>query len=99
MAAQQLPESKTSVRRLGPVPWFREGFRGLSVRAHADVPAADDPVILGARVRGVLGCTRTRDLDRILNVQLLPLGYVALLQWSTTSREILVVVTVAHDAA
>jgi hypothetical protein len=76
------PTISQSTRRLGPVPWYHDGCRGLAVRACADVPSFDDSMIRGALVRGALTCIRFDALDRALNRELWPLGYVAHLERS-----------------
>ena len=80
------PETQTMavrpVRRLGPVPWCHDGCTALGVRARADVPSSDDSMIRGALMRGALACERLATLDRAMNRELWPLGYVAHLERS-----------------
>jgi hypothetical protein len=76
------------MRRIGAVPWYRDGYHGLSVRAGADVPSFEDPMIRGALVRGALACKRIEDLDRALNRELWPLGYVARIEPSPRDRSL-----------
>jgi hypothetical protein len=78
-------------RRLGAVPWYHDGCNGLSVRAGADVPAFDDQMIRGALARGALACTRIEGLDRALNRELWPIGYVARLETDQSDRPIVLV--------
>ena len=73
-------------RKLGPVPWYQNGCRGLTVHAGTDVPSFDDPMIRVALVRGALACRRISDLERALNRELWPLGYVARLERNLTDR-------------
>jgi len=73
---------------LGPVPWYQNGCRGLTVRASADVPSMDDPMIRVALVRGALACRRIGNLERTLNRELWPLGYVARLERNLTDRSV-----------
>lgn len=75
-----IPSEMTAVRalrKLGPVPWFHDGCSGLAVRVRADVPSFDDSMIRGALLRGVTSCERLATLDRAINRELWPLGYVA----------------------
>jgi hypothetical protein len=72
------------------VPWYHDGCQGLSVRARADVPTFDDSMIRGALVRGALACKRIDCLDRALNRELWPLGYVAYLE-TEADRSVVVV--------
>jgi hypothetical protein len=67
-------------RKLKPVPWFHDGCSGLTIRARADVPSFDDSMIHGALLRGAASCERLTTLDRAINRELWPLGYVAHLE-------------------
>lgn len=82
------PIVEHATRRLGAVPWYHDGFRGLSVRARADVPSFDDSMIRGALVRATLACERIVTLDRALNRELWPLGYVAHLEPDVADRAV-----------
>ena len=75
-------------RKLGPVPWYQNGCRGLPVHAGTDVPSYDDPMIRVALVRGALACSRIGDLERALNRELWALGYVARLERNLTDRSV-----------
>jgi hypothetical protein len=69
-----------AIRKLRPVPWFHDGCTGLAVRAQADVPPFDDLMIHSALLRGAAGCERLAALDRVINRELWPLGYVAYIE-------------------
>ena len=75
-------------RKLGPVPWYQNGCRGLTVHAGTDVPSYDDPMIRVALVRGALACSRIGDLERALNRELWALVYVARLERNLTDRSV-----------
>ena len=75
-------------RKLGTVPWYQNGCRGLTVHAGTDVPSFDDPMIRVALVRGALACKRIGELERVLNRELWPLGYVARLEHNLTDRSL-----------
>jgi hypothetical protein len=79
------------MRRVGSVPWYHGGCHRLSARAGADVPTFDDSMLRGALVRGALACQRIEDLDRALNRELWPLGYLARVERSQTDRSIVIV--------
>jgi hypothetical protein len=81
-------QETAATRRIGAVPWYRDGYHGLSVRAGADVPTFEDPMIRGALVRGALACKRIEDLDRVLNRELWPLGYLARIEPSPRDRSL-----------
>lgn len=83
--------SAAATRRLGAVPWYHDGYQGLSVRVGADVPSFDDPMITSALIRGVLACQRTEGLDRAFSRELWPLGYVARLETGETGCSIVLV--------
>ena len=78
-------------RRIGAVPWYRDGYHGLSVRAGADVPSFEEPMIRGALVRAALACKRLEDLDRALNRELWSLGYLARIEQSPRDRRLVFV--------
>lgn len=71
-----------TVRKLGPVPWLHDGCSGLSIRARADVPSFDDALIRVALKRGAMACETLAVLDRAINRELWPIGYVAHLERS-----------------
>jgi hypothetical protein len=89
------PETQTpaarAVRRLGLVPWYHDGCKALAVRARAEVPPFDDSMIRGALMRGALACERLAILDRIINRELWPLGYVAHLERSVADGSVVLV--------
>ena len=85
------PRPAPGPRTLGPVPWCQDGCSGLTVRAGKDVPSFDDPMIRVALVRGALDCGRVDRLERALNRQLWPLGYVAHLERDLTDRSVVIV--------
>ncbi len=85
------------MRHLGPVPWFREGYKGLAVHAAPSVPIADDPIIRGALVRAVLTSNSLARLETAVNRELRPLGYVATLH-SGGARRGVVHVEIAKGA-
>jgi hypothetical protein len=60
----------------------------LTVHAGTDVPSFDDPMIRVALVRGALACERIGELERVLNRELWPLGYVARLEHNLTDRSL-----------
>ena len=66
-----------SLRKLRPVPWCHDGCSGLAVRARGDVPSFDESMIRSALLRGAISCDRLTALDRAINRELWPLGYVA----------------------
>jgi hypothetical protein len=80
-----------AARRLGAVPWYHDGYHGLSVRVREDVPSFDDPMIRSALIRGAMACDRIAGLDRALSRELWSLGYVARLDVSETGPEIVLV--------
>ena len=79
------------VRRLGPVPWFHDGCSGLAVRARADVPSFDNSMIRGALLRSAASCERLTALDRAINRELWPLGYVAHLERNVAAGGVVLV--------
>lgn len=85
------PRPASGPRKLGPVPWRQSGCRGLTVRAGTDVPSFDDPMIRVALVRGALACRRIGNLERALNRELWPLGYVARLERNPEDRSAVLV--------
>jgi hypothetical protein len=80
MTPPSLPGDVLGLRRIGPVPWYHNGCRGLSITAGTDVPTFDDSMIRLALVRGAETCDTIDSLDRALNRELWPLGYVARLE-------------------
>jgi hypothetical protein len=80
-----------ALRKLGPVPWFHDGCSGLAIRARADVPSFDDSMIRGALLRSAASCERLTALDRAINRELWPLGYVAHLERSVASGGVVLV--------
>jgi hypothetical protein len=80
-----------SLRKLRPVPWFHDGCSGLALRARADVPRFDDTMIRSALLRGVEACERLAALDRAINRELWPLGYVAFLERSVGDDAVVLV--------
>jgi hypothetical protein len=73
------------------VPWSHDGCNGLALRARADVPSYDEAMVRGALVRGAASCDRVGDLDRAINRQLWPLGYVARLERSAVDEAVITV--------
>jgi len=71
------------------LPWAHGGFKRLAVTIGPDVPAFDDSMIRGALVRAAIACERTEALDRALNRELWPLGYVARVEQSVLDRTVL----------
>ena len=67
-------------RWIAAVPWYTDGYHGLSVQASADVPPVADQMIRRALVRGALAWRCVDGLDRALNRELWSLGYVARLE-------------------
>jgi hypothetical protein len=78
-----------AARRLGAVPWYHDGYHGLSVRVTEDVPTFDDPMIRSALIRAAMACDRIESLDRALSRELWTLGYVARLDVNETGLEII----------
>jgi hypothetical protein len=72
-------------RRLGAVPWDHDGFQRLAIWAKGDIPVFDDSMIRGALARCAHACEQLNALDRALNRELWPLGYVASIE--TTARD------------
>jgi hypothetical protein len=92
--AMAIPTHTTTIRalrQLGPVPWFHDGCSGLALRARADVPRFDDTMIRSALLRGVEACERLAALDRAINRELWPLGYVAFLERSVGDDAVVLV--------
>lgn len=67
-------------RRLGPVPWYHDGFDGLAAEALPSVPPSDDSMIRAALVRGALSSRTMAELERALNRELWQIGYTARIQ-------------------
>ncbi|MGA3057796.1 MAG: hypothetical protein ABSE70_07145 [Candidatus Limnocylindrales bacterium] len=63
----------------------------MTVRAGTDVPSFDDLMIRVALVRGALACRQIDGLERALNRELWPLGYVAHLERDLTDRSVVLV--------
>ncbi len=80
-----------AVRKLAPVPWCHDGCSGLAIRARADVPSFDDSMIRGGIIRGAVSCERLTVLDRAINRELWPLGYVAHLERGVADGGVVVV--------
>ena len=78
-------------RKLGLVPWFHDGYDSLAVRARSDVPSFDDPMIRSALLRGVASCERIGALDRAINRELWPLGYIANLERNVAGEAVVLV--------
>lgn len=78
MMNRKSPTQQLSAGRwIAAVPWYTDGYHGLSVRATTDVPPLADQMIRSALVRGALSWRRVDGLDRALNRELWSLGYVA----------------------
>lgn len=54
----------------------------LALRARGDLPSYDEAMVRVALVRGAASCDRVSDLERAINRQLWPLGYVVRLERS-----------------
>jgi hypothetical protein len=91
MALVSAPRPASGRRKLGPVPWHHGGCRGLTVHAGTDVPAFDDSMIRVALVRGALACGQIDNLERALNRELWPIGYVARLEQNLMDRSVVLV--------
>jgi hypothetical protein len=63
------------------------------VQAGENVPTFDDQMIRGALARGALACKKIEGLDRALNRELWPLGYVARLEIDQPDRPSVLVET------
>lgn len=83
-------------RRLGSVPWYRDGCNGLAVVALSEVPSSDDSMIRAALVRGALSCRQVDEFDRVLNRELWQIGYVARIERNPANRAI-VSVEISRD--
>jgi hypothetical protein len=64
-------------RTLPTIHWALDGRHGLVVRLRNDVPSQDDLMIRSALMRSAARCERLGALDRTINRELGPLGYVA----------------------
>ncbi|MGZ6267245.1 MAG: hypothetical protein ACXWNR_01590 [Candidatus Limnocylindrales bacterium] len=73
------------------MPWYHGGCRGLTVHAGPDVPSFDDPMIRVALIRGALTCGQIGGLERALNRELWPLGYIARLEHDLRDRSAVLV--------
>ena len=61
------------------------------MRAQSDVPSFDDLMIHSALLRGAAACERLAALDRVINRELWPLGYVAQIERCVTDGGIVLV--------
>jgi hypothetical protein len=77
MASQSRTTGCEAFRKLGSVPWFHQGCDGLAVTVRPDVPSFDEWMIRDALLRGAETCDQLKGLDRAINRELWPLGYVA----------------------
>jgi hypothetical protein len=91
MALVSTSRPATGRRKLGLVPWYQGGCRGLTVHAGTGVPSFDDPMIRVALVRGALACGQIDNLERALNRELWALGYVARLEHNLADRSVVLV--------
>lgn len=91
MATQSQTTAGRAFRTLGPVAWFHDGCNSLAVRVRADVPSFDDLMIRGALLRVATACEGLASLDRAINRELWPLGYVAHLERSVADGEVVLV--------
>jgi len=66
------------------VPWDHDGCQRLAIWAREEVPTFDDPILRGALARCAHTCHSLGVLDRALNRELWPLGYVALIEAAAT---------------
>jgi hypothetical protein len=83
----EFPTQEVSAGRwIAAVPWYTDGYHGLSVKASTDVPPIADQMIRRALVRGALAWRRLDGLDRALNRELWSLGYVARLEANGIGR-------------
>jgi hypothetical protein len=80
MAAPSQFTAAGSLRRLRPIPWCHDGCDGLVVRARGDVPTCDESMIRIVLRRAASSCQQIAALDRAINRELWPLGYVAHLE-------------------
>ena len=82
------PRPSGTIRRIGVVPWDHDGYERLAIWARDEVPTFDDPILRGALAR----CAHVNEslgvLDRALNRELWPLGYVALIEAVTNDDSV-----------
>jgi hypothetical protein len=72
------PISRAGTFRTMPtIHWAFDGRHGLLVRLRSDIPSHDDLMIRSALIRSTARCERLGALDRAINRELWPLGYVA----------------------
>jgi hypothetical protein len=83
-------------RRLGQVPWSRDGSAGLSILALSSVPPSDDSMIRAAVVRGARSSGTIAELDRSLNRELWQIGYVARLEHDPANPVVLVEISTGY---
>ena len=65
------------------MPWEHDGCERLSIWAREEVPTFDDPILRGALGRCAHLFESLGALNRVLNRELWPLGYVALIETIT----------------
>lgn len=82
------PSPSATIRRIGVVPWDHDGYERLAIWAREEVPRFDDSILRGALGRCAHLCESLGALDRALNRELWPLGYVALIEAVTTDESI-----------
>jgi hypothetical protein len=70
------------------MPWDHDGFQRLEIWAREEVPTFDDPILRGALGRCAHLSESLGTLDRALNRELWPLGYVALIETAATDDSI-----------
>jgi hypothetical protein len=91
-ASLMLPHSgsgpSAAIRRIGIMPWNHDGFEQLSIWARGEVPRFDDPILRGALGRCARLCESLGALDRALNREPWPLGYVALIEAAAAEESI-----------
>lgn len=70
------------------MPWDHDGYQRLAIWARDEVPTFDDALLRSALAR----CAHVNEslgvLDRALNRELWPLGYVALIEAVTTDDSV-----------
>lgn len=77
-----------TIRRIGVVPWHHDGCQRLAIWAQEEVPTFDDSILRGALARCAVRNERLGTLDRALNRELWPLGYVALIDAVATDDSV-----------
>ena len=80
MLSHPPPRPSAAIRRIGVVPWDHDGCQRLTIWAREEVPTFDDSILRGVLARCAHVCLSLRYLDRALNRELWPLGYVALIE-------------------